>query len=398
MKKLVLGLVFICILVVMTFVSMYCIDRYYESKINGRYCDSVGDSLRVEKNQGIMLQEMSLERKDNIQIYGSSELGTGIIPSNPAHFFQDKKDGFQINFIGRGYCQSLVHAMNIEALNKNLKDKKVVILISPQWFNKNGLTPAALNMNFSELQFYSIMFNKRITKDMKIYIAKRLDYLLSETADFKNERIFASLYSSDNIFSKALLGTLIPYYKFRCYTLSIKDKINTLKVLNQYKNQKQIISPKSTQINWKQELENEEVIAKKDTNNNIYGIQNQYYEKYIKSVYKTLKNSSKGESFLQSPEYDDFKFLLDVCKNNDIDPLFIIVPINGPWYDYTGFEEGNREGYYKKITEMIASYKFKYEDLSKYEYEKYFLKDVMHLGWKGWLYVDKAIDRYYHEN
>jgi D-alanine transfer protein len=171
-----------------------------------------------------------------------------------------------------------------------------------------------------------------------------------------------------------------------------------LKVLNQYKNQKQIISPKSTQINWKQELENEEVIAKKDTNNNIYGIQNQYYEKYIKSVYKTLKNSSKGESFLQSPEYDDFKFLLDVCKNNDIDPLFIIVPVNGPWYDYTGFEEGNREGYYKKITEMIASYKFKYEDLSKYEYEKYFLKDVMHLGWKGWLYVDKAIDRYYHEN
>jgi D-alanine transfer protein len=224
MKKLVLGLVFICILVVMTFVSMYCIDRYYESKINGRYCDSVGDSLRVEKNQGIMLQEMSLERKDNIQIYGSSELGTGIIPSNPAHLFQ-------INFIGRGYCQSLVHAMNIEALNKNLKDKKVVILISPQWFNKNGLTPAALNMNFSELQFYSIMFNKRITKDMKIYIAKRLDYLLSETADFKNERIFASLYSSDNIFSKALLGTLIPYYKFRCYTFDYSDAFEPLNLL-----------------------------------------------------------------------------------------------------------------------------------------------------------------------
>lgn len=32
------------------------------------------------------------------------------------------------------------------------------------------------------------------------------------------------------------------------------------------------------------------------------------------------------------------------------------------------------------------------------EYEDYFLKDVMHLGWKGWVYVDEAIDKYYKEN
>jgi D-alanine transfer protein len=37
-------------------------------------------------------------------------------------------------------------------------------------------------------------------------------------------------------------------------------------------------------------------------------------------------------------------------------------------------------------------------DLTGYEYEEYFLCDIMHLGWKGWLEVDKAIEQYYRED
>ena len=29
------------------------------------------------------------------------------------------------------------------------------------------------------------------------------------------------------------------------------------------------------------------------------------------------------------------------------------------------------------------------------EYEPYFYYDVMHLGWKGWLYVDEQLTRHY---
>ncbi|MHA4074727.1 D-alanyl-lipoteichoic acid biosynthesis protein DltD, partial [Bacillus cereus] len=27
--------------------------------------------------------------------------------------------------------------------------------------------------------------------------------------------------------------------------------------------------------------------------------------------------------------------------------------------------------------------------------DKYFLKDHMHLGWKGWVYIDEAIQQFY---
>lgn len=398
MKKLFYGLICICTFILVIFLTMNSIDKYYSDKINGRYYDAIGNSLRLEKNQGLMLQNMSIIREDNMQIFGSSELSGVAIPTHPNNFFHNKKDGFQIDMIGRGYSESLVHAMNFEALNGELKDKKVAIILSPQWFTPKGLTPAGLNMNFSELQFYSIMFNKNINKNSKMYIANRLNSLLNETMDFAQIRVFSYLYSKDNIGSKILLGGLMPYYKFKYYVLNIKDKKNTLKVIEEYKGQEQFIKPQTTKFDWEEELNKAEKIAEKDTTNNTYGIQNDYFDTYIKSRYESLKNSSVNESFKESLEYDDLKFLLDVCKSQGIKPLFIIVPVHGEWYDYTGFKKENRDAYYKKATKLIGSYGFKYEDLSKYEYEEYFLKDIMHLGWKGWLYVDKAIDRYYHED
>ena len=36
-------------------------------------------------------------------------------------------------------------------------------------------------------------------------------------------------------------------------------------------------------------------------------------------------------------------------------------------------------------------------DFSGHEYDKYFLKDTIHLGWKGWIYFDEAVQNFYTE-
>ena len=36
-----------------------------------------------------------------------------------------------------------------------------------------------------------------------------------------------------------------------------------------------------------------------------------------------------------------------------------------------------------------------YLDLSGHDYDKYYLRDVMHLGWKGWVEVDRALCEFY---
>ena len=83
--------------------------------------------------------------------------------------------------------------------------------------------------------------------------------------------------------------------------------------------------------------------------------------------------------------------VLDVLKEAKAKPLFVSVPVNGYWYDYMELSKKDREGYYKKIKHQIEKEGFPVLDLSNHEYDKYFLKDTIHLGYKGWLPIDKAI-------
>jgi len=77
--------------------------------------------------------------------------------------------------------------------------------------------------------------------------------------------------------------------------------------------------------------------------------------------------------------------------------MFVSVPLHGEWSDHTGFTKERRQSYYDKVENIVSEYDVDFVDLSEYEYEKYFLCDTMHLGWKGWLKVNEEINEFYHE-
>lgn len=107
------------------------------------------------------------------------------------------------------------------------------------------------------------------------------------------------------------------------------------------------------------------------------------------------KDSYKYASYSDSKEYEDLELLLDLCRELDIEILLISMPVNGRWYDYTGFSKEKREDYYNKIREISKKYKVSLADFSDKEYELYFLKDIMHCGWKGWTYIDEEVYKFY---
>ncbi len=53
--------------------------------------------------------------------------------------------------------------------------------------------------------------------------------------------------------------------------------------------------------------------------------------------------------------------------------------------------------YYKKVREQVEKAGYPVVDFSGHEYDKYFLKDTIHLGWKGWIYFDEAVQNFYTE-
>ena len=157
------------------------------------------------------------------------------------------------------------------------------------------------------------------------------------------------------------------------------------------------INPAVKNKSWDQLQEMAAQEGKQQATNNNFGFINYEWARIKKQV-PFLKGYLHNASYSKSPEYYDFQLVLDLLKESGAKPLFISVPVNGKWYDYGGFSKKERSAYYTKIKKQIQAEGFPVVDLSNHEYTPYFLKDSEHLGWVGWVYIDKAIKDFYDQN
>jgi len=138
---------------------------------------------------------------------------------------------------------------------------------------------------------------------------------------------------------------------------------------------------------------------KKTTNNNEYAVDNKYYNTYLAKNYSSFRDSNKGTSYLESPEYIDYEIFLDVAKELGMEVEVIIFPVNGKWNDYTGVSKEMREQTYRNIEEIAKKYtNVKVLNYGNREYDDYFLFDVMHVGVKGWMQVERELYEFAKQN
>lgn len=392
MKKIVLSALSLVILVSLVFALIPSVIKANMPQYN----DSIGNNSDDLKIQGLYLLKESAKRQDNIIIYGSSELRTDYISTHPANFFENKKAGFQINLVGRGSCQGIIHAMSIAASGDSLKNTPVVLITSPQSYVIDGITPDMFFANFSKQQFITIVYDSSIPKDIKqrfatrvIEMLNRYDENFGKLQGYDDIRILAKAVANDS----PIKALTLPYFMFSKYMSQNKDMIDSAKLINSALETKEI----KQEIDYKAEEIKAIETAKLETTNNDFGMRNSDYKKNVGNKLSRFENKDKDLSYTESKEYDDLRLLLDICELKGIKPMFVSVPLHGKWSDYTGFAKEERQEYYSKVESIVSKYNAKFVDLSKYEYEEYFLCDTMHLGWKGWLKVNEEIDRFYNE-
>lgn len=367
------------------------------------YNELVGNKSYDQKIQGTYLIKKSAEKKDNVVIYGSSELRTDYISTHPSNFFKNNRRGFQVNLVGRGSCQSIIHAMSIAASGDSLENSPVVLITSPQSYVDGGITPDMFFANFSKQQYIRIIYDRSVPKNIKVRFSSRLckmferyDKEFGKLSGYDDIRMLSSAVSKGNFFSDTVKILTAPYFLFERTLCDSKDKVKSAEIINELKGLN--VNTEIEEIDYSAELEKAEKVAETETTNNEFGMRNSDYKKNVGSRLSAFKDKDKNLSYEKSVEYDDLELLLDVCKLKGIKPLFVSVPLHGQWSDYTGFTAERREAYYNKVKETVSKYDADFLDLSGYEYEKYFLCDTMHLGWKGWVKVNEEIDRFHNEN
>ncbi|MBU8786036.1 MULTISPECIES: D-alanyl-lipoteichoic acid biosynthesis protein DltD [Bacillus] len=350
---------------------------------------------RVEKSatelnpmmfQGTYLQSKMLEDSKYLPIYGSSELSR-LDPYHPSNYFEVNNKGFTPYLVGKGGSQSLIHAINFAAHMDQLKGKKLVFIISPQWFQKKGSDESHFAPNFSALQAYDLLFNQKIDQNVKKKMIKRM---LKYHA-VKNDALLAALYKAELKQDHTTLSLLSPAAKAYRSVLEKKDLYYSMV---DSPGPERTISQSVKGKSWSELKQMAAKLGEKESRSNKFKLIDEAFRK-IKPKMAKLKNRKKHLSYVQSVEYGDFQMMMDVLKESGADPLFISVPVHGKWYDYTGVPKKGRTGYYAKIKKQIEAEGFQVADLSGHEYDPYFLKDTIHLGWKGWVYVDKAIEDFY---
>ncbi|MEV9616273.1 D-alanyl-lipoteichoic acid biosynthesis protein DltD [Aliarcobacter butzleri] len=318
-----------------------------------------------------------------IVLFGSSELVK--YPDQrflPQKFFNNELN-IPLRVQGNEGHQTFVIMSQLAALdNQIVRDNaRIAVLLSPSWFtgsNENGLTiPKFLEY------MYSGMMNK-------LYFESETDnkykYLIS---DYIKENV--SLIKDPSFIYKYPLSVLEKDY--------LNNEIKKFIIQNfDYKNIKvetlNYVKPKLDYDKLRIEAKNIEI----SSSNNSFGINNEYYSKYIEP--EIAKNNFPFTVVIppeldKNQEFQDFLVLLDFLDKYKIKPLFIMQDLN-PYVFAGNREEANQ--LMAIIKSKVLEHNFEYMDMWTYkkeDYEMNSLTDIVHLDELGWIKVNQKIIDYF---
>ena len=372
--------------IVLVILTLFFINQTYVKNIEDYYKVSdnsirYGTSYEKYKSRDILASNIT---PNTLVLLGSSELvATKDEAYHPNRIFNYKD--FNIMQIGTSYSQNIVQASTLGSIESAMTKRKVAIIESVQWYEKDGIHPDAFLNKASQEHIFNTLANEKLSKETKEKLINRIIEITNRNKQ-QNEiyRKYKDVLveNKGNIIEKKLLELDTKLYAFK-----LKQ--------NFYKNQGKADYPLSGEImptyDWEQMTKKFVEDVEKKTDNNDYAVDNHYYDTYLKKRYESLKDSNKDLSYLESPEYSDFEIFLTVAKELGIEVEVIIFPVNGKWNDYTGVSKAMREQTYKKIEGIANQYGAKVLNYGNREYEKYFLFDVMHVGVKGWMEVEKEL-------
>lgn len=399
-QMLIAGLLFMLTVVAMGPITKSVVTNLY---LKPEVIEQVVRSQSHEVFLGTILQQKGLESQNILPVYGSSEF-SAVSEFHPSFLFEGNPTGFTPFLIGRGGSQDLIHVLNTASQGQALRDKKVVVILSSQWFAPEGISRGNFASNFSALQAYRMLSNKELSEETKQQVALRLLQFPYVTESFPVLAKLLTHYGQDNLKSRVIQLILGSFGRVEMASFELKDAMNSVRLLQliNVNNQEKIrqgkpIIPKPLPLKPWNELSAQAAEAgKKAVTNNTFGIEDAYYLEYIKGTLVKNKGSAQNDKLTPSPEYQDLELLFSVLKQVGAKPMFVIVPVNGRWADYTGFPLEERQGYYQRVRQMVVQQGFQVADFSGHEYDLYFFKDIMHLGWKGWVEVNEALDSFVH--
>lgn len=361
------------------------------------------NNLDIKKN-GNIFSKVSLRDPKILTAYGASEMYNEASAYRSTDFFSDFHAGFYVFNMAFSGAPSLIEAETLGALGKELNGKKVVISFTPKQFFV-AQNPYDYENLFSDLHSRELLYSDYLSLETKRLSADRaLDYIkVSEKYPFI--AMTAKLLLSDKPESKYFLKAITPVEKLVLWVNNRQDEYRTIQFTHdQLSKPVKGLDEKVLAIT---KLSQADLMAsaihkqKDDTDNNRFGVKNDYALKHPGSITQAIQGSKDAEfEFIlkNSKERKDFKLLLSILKDLNAKPLLLGRPIKEQYYNNMGLSTPAQEKYYAQLNALIAPYGFDYVDFKDQSKNLYFGTDIApHTGAVGWVYINQVLEKFYHE-
>ncbi len=332
--------------------------------------------------------------EDTVLMLGSSEFQHGRkTPYHPSWIF--RRQNMDVMCIGAAYNQSLSHTITLASIAPELKSKKVVLLLSPSWFNKHGVKEEAFSIRFSESQYIAMMENPHIKEETKAAVTERVLTLLARDKEMKKRvQKYRDVYlGSGGILDRIFLEARKKFVREKEIAM-----VSEAWIASGQKNYKKYEPPAPVKENpdWAALEDRAEVEYVQQPQNRFHMIDKFYREKIVPRM-KDKRQSDLQKSYGTSPEYGDLRLFLDVCRQENVDICLVLLPVNGYWYDYTGFPREGRQQFVKKVENIAQEYNVETCNLFNEGYTPGFLEDAVHPAGKGWVRINEEVYKFFRQ-
>lgn len=359
-------------------------NHYLDIQIAG-HAEIIKNHRTLERFWSCETQKLVMD-ENTLPVFGSSELVSLEDYSENVSNFLNSPD-MNIVTIGEGYFQSLNHTMELGAISEGIESRKVALILSPQWFDRtDGISKEAFPSRFGEENLLEFLRNSKVSDADKRYVLDRTLSLLTDSPVQyarveRYKKAFENKVSLDGIYTDIMLS----YWKL-CGKYSVLKQIGEM--------DSELPAVDLEHMDFNEMLLLAEKQGEECCTNNDFGINDKYWDMHLKEAYEsgeTKKKTEAYEVYTVSQEYEDLRCFLRVAEELDIEVILVSIPVNEAWYTFCG---NLCDEYYENI--RVISREFDHvilADMTEYADEKYFLKDIMHLGWKGWVRVNEALYR-----
>jgi D-alanine transfer protein len=320
----------------------------------------------------------------SLYLMGSSELGVPV-EQNPNQWLPKNASDFDMYQSGRGFQQSLYHAIELAAVAGQLPNRKVALLVSPQWFTPGGIKAGAFESVFSHSAWQAMLANRSLSADTHKRLIARAGSLMPQLCTSR-----ASCATTPVAAAKEFVDS--PYTAFSNRVDALRetyDGTNWRKGVA-YTGAWQPGAQAMGSIDWAAQDARAVAVGTSHVTTNPYGMDDGYYTKRILPYVAKLKGHEARVTYTSSTEYDDLQLFLDVARDLGVEVMLVALPVNGRWSDFTGLPHRESDGFAAKVQRVAQVNKVKLTDLTINAYESYYFFDTLHLGWRGWLDVTHA--------